>query len=255
MTKHLMDLRVVACERIHSRHVLLRLTTADGSALPETRAGQFAQLQTSTLLRRPISICSVDRAANEIVFLVQIVGQGSRWLSERRTGDVVSALLPLGNGFTMPKAGERRLLVGGGVGVAPMLSLGEAMREAGHEPTFLLGARTKDDALLLPRFEALGRVCLTTEDGSAGERGFVTNHSVLAEPWDGISSCGPKPMMLALAREAKARGIALEVSLENMMACGLGACLCCVEDTKEKGHVCVCTEGPVFNIDDLRWQI
>ena len=92
----------------------------------------------------------------------------------------------------------------------------------------------------------------TTEDASLGEKGFVTNHSVLNEKFDKIYTCGPKPMMMAVAAYAKQNNIACEVSLENKMACGLGACLCCVEDTKE-GHRCVCTDGPVFSIDELKW--
>ena len=101
----------------------------------------------------------------------------------------------------------------------------------------------------------MGRVFVTTEDGSEGERGFVTNHSVLSqERFDQISTCGPKPMMMAVARYAKAENISCEVSLENKMACGVGACLCCVEKTTE-GNVCVCKEGPVLNINKLSWQI
>ena len=101
----------------------------------------------------------------------------------------------------------------------------------------------------------MGDVYVTTEDGSMGEKGFVTQHSLLSqEHFDRIATCGPKPMMMAVARYARATGSSCEVSLENMMACGLGACLCCVEKTVE-GHVCVCKEGPVFNINKLLWQI
>ena len=96
---------------------------------------------------------------------------------------------------------------------------------------------------------------ITTENGAVGEQGYVTQHSVLkSEQFDQVYTCGPKPMMVAVARWAKGAGVACEVSLENKMACGVGACLCCVEDTKE-GHVCVCSEGPVFSIDKLSWQI
>jgi dihydroorotate dehydrogenase electron transfer subunit len=96
-------------------------------------------------------------------------------------------------------------------------------------------------------------VFVTTEDGSEGEKGFVTNHSIWdSEHFDQISVCGPKPMMMAVAKMARERNTPCEVSLENMMACGLGACLCCVEDTNE-GNVCVCKEGPVFDIDRLKW--
>ena len=107
----------------------------------------------------------------------------------------------------------------------------------------------------LDLFGKYGDVYITTEDGTEGEKGFVTQHSVLTkESFDRISTCGPKPMMVAIAKFAKANSISCEVSLENMMACGLGACLCCVEKTV-KGNVCVCKEGPVFNINDLTWQI
>lgn len=123
------------------------------------------------------------------------------------------------------------------------------------EPTFLLGARSAKDVLERELFEQVGRVLITTEDGSEGEKGFVTNHSVLAqEHFDRISTCGPKPMMMAVARYAFKNDIECEVSLENKMACGVGACLCCVEKTVE-GNKCVCKEGPVMNIKKLTWQI
>ena len=149
---------------------------------------------------------------------------------------------------------HKALLVGGGVGVAPLLYLGAQMKEQGVEPTFLLGARTANDLLMLDEFKKYGRVCVTTEDGSEGEKGFVTNHSLLQqEHFDMIYTCGPTPMMKAVARYAKEKGIACEASLENLMACGLGACLCCVEKTTE-GNLCVCKDGPVFNINRLLWQ-
>ena len=146
------------------------------------------------------------------------------------------------------------LLVGGGVGTAPMLYLGACLKAAGFAPVFLLGARSASDLLQLEDFEQYGEVYMTTEDGSAGEKGYVTNHSILNDVnFDQIYTCGPKPMMMAVAKYAKSKNIACEVSLENTMACGIGACLCCVEKTSE-GHVCVCTEGPVFNIEKLTWQ-
>jgi dihydroorotate dehydrogenase electron transfer subunit len=171
-------------------------------------------------------------------------------------GDIVNVVLPLGNGFSMPENPDRKvLLVGGGVGTAPMLYLGEALLKMGCKPTFLLGARSKNDLLQLEQFEQFGDVYTTTEDGSMGEKGYVTMHSVLKDnKFDMIYTCGPKPMMVAVAKYAKANNIECEVSLENTMACGVGACLCCVEKTDE-GHVCVCKEGPVFNIKKLLWQI
>ena len=159
--------------------------------------------------------------------------------------------------LTLPqdKASVKPLLVGGGVGTAPMLMLGSTLAEMGYKPTFLLGARSSKDLLQLDEFQKLGDVYMTTEDGSMGEKGYVTQHSVLeAQKFDMIYTCGPKPMMMAVAKYAKANGIECEVSLENTMACGVGACLCCVENTDE-GHLCVCKDGPVFNIKKLLWQI
>ena len=241
----------------HDRYVLLKLTHEE--RLPEMRAGQFAEVRIdgsrTTFLRRPISLNRVDRDRNEVWLLVQVVGDGTRKLAGLHVGDRLNVVMPLGKGFSVPPAGTRALLVGGGVGTAPMLMLGEELRAAGTEPTFLLGARSERDLLELDLFGKLGEVLTTTEDGSKGERGYVTMHSALSErTFDRIYCCGPKPMMVSVARYAKSRGIGCEVSLENMMACGVGACLCCVENTVE-GNVCVCKEGPVFDINKLLWQI
>ena len=256
MKKYLLDLTVKSVERIHERYVLIKLT--DDKPLPEMLPGQFVEVRVdgspSTFLRRPISINFVDREKNELWLLVATVGDGTRRLAELEAGETLNCLLPLGNGFTPAEVGDRVLLIGGGVGVAPLLYMGAAMRENGIEPTFLLGARTAKDLLLIDIFNRYGRVFVTTEDGSEGEKGFVTNHSILQqEQFDRISTCGPTPMMKAVARLAKVEGIDCEVSLENLMACGLGACLCCVEKTTE-GNLCVCKDGPVFNIKKLLWE-
>ena len=258
MKKYILDLTVKQTERISPKHVLLRLT--DSKPLPDMLPGQFVEVRVdgseTTFLRRPISINYVDKAANELWLLVATIGDGTRRIGELKVGDTVNCVLPLGNGFTMPQTAEERiLLVGGGVGVAPLLYMGAQMKEAGIEPTFLLGARTKADLLEIDLFQQYGRVLITTEDGSEGEKGFVTNHPVLQkEHFDRIATCGPKPMMVAVARYAHQADVECEVSLENMMACGVGACLCCVEKTT-KGNLCVCKEGPVFNVKQLLWQI
>ena len=258
MKKYCIDLKVNSVERLSEKHVLLRLSSPDG--LPEMLPGQFVEVRVddspSTFLRRPISINNVDEEAGELWLLVATICDGTRRLGRLCAGDTLNCLLPLGNGFTMPSSpSDKVLLVGGGVGVAPLLYFGRKIREMGGEPTFLLGARTGSELLELEMFRAAGRVLVTTEDGSLGEQGFVTNHSALqSEHFDFISTCGPKPMMVSVARYAKSRGIECEVSLENLMACGLGACLCCVENTVE-GNVCVCKEGPVLNIRKLKWQL
>jgi dihydroorotate dehydrogenase electron transfer subunit len=257
MKKYVLDLKVVSVERIHERYVLLKLT--DSQPLPEMLPGQFVEVRVDgtshTFLRRPISINYVDRDRNELWLLVATVGDGTRRMAEMQPGELLNCVLPLGNGFTPAKSGEKVLLVCGGVGVAPLLYMGAEMQKAGIEPTFLLGARSAKDLLMLPLFKRYGRVFMTTEDGSEGEKGFVTNHSLLRqEHFDRISTCGPTPMMKAVARYARQAGIDCEVSLENLMACGVGACLCCVEKTTE-GNLCVCKEGPVFNVNRLLWQL
>ena len=256
MKKYLLDLTVKTVERIHERYVLIKLT--DSKPLPEMLPGQFIEVRvdgsSTTFLRRPISINFIDRKQNELWLLVATVGDGTHKLAELKEGDQLNCLLPLGNGFTPVHEGEKVLLVGGGVGVAPLLYMGAQMQQMGMEPTFLLGARTAKDLLLLDMFNRFGRVLVTTEDGSQGEKGFVTNHSILSdERFDRISTCGPTPMMKAVARYARSKGIDCEASLENLMACGLGACLCCVEKTTE-GNLCVCKDGPVFNIKRLLWE-
>lgn len=258
LKKHIIDLQVVSVEALGERFVLLKCTDPN-APLPPMMPGQFAQLRVDgskeTFLRRPISINFVDTKLNQIWFLVQLVGAGSRALGRLKEGDTLNALLPLGNGFSMPVSTEKKhLLVGGGVGTAPLLYLGAQMNLMGMRPTFLLGARTKDMLLQMEDFQRVGDVYVTTEDGSAGEKGFVTQHSILfKQHFDRISVCGPSPMMKAVAKFARANSVPCEVSLENMMACGLGACLCCVEKTV-KGNVCVCTEGPVFDINELTWE-
>ena len=256
MKKYILDLKVKQVERIHQRYVLIKLTHEN--TLPEMLPGQFVEVRVdgspSTFLRRPISINFVDRENNELWLLVATVGEGTKQLAKLKSGDVLNCVLPLGNGFTPAKQGEEVLLVGGGVGVAPLLYMGAEMKRQGIEPTFLLGARTANDLLMLPIFNKYGRAYVTTEDGSMGEKGFVTNHSILnQEHFDRISTCGPTPMMKAVARYARQNNVDCEASLENLMACGLGACLCCVEKTTE-GNLCVCKDGPVFNIKKLLWQ-
>lgn len=258
MKKYILDLTVKQAERISPKHVLLRLT--DHRPLPDMVPGQFVEVRVNgsdtTFLRRPISINFVDKSCNELWLLVATIGDGTRRIGTLKAGDAVNCVLPLGNGFTMPQTPQQRiLLVGGGVGVAPLLYMGAEMKKKKIEPTFLLGARSKGDLLEIDLFKQYGRVFVTTEDGSEGEKGFVTNHSILQnEHFDRIATCGPKPMMVAVARHAHQADIECEVSLENMMACGLGACLCCVEKTT-KGNLCVCKEGPVFNVKQLLWQI
>lgn len=259
MKKYIMNLTVKENIALHQNYSLLKLTPTSGEELPEMHPGQFVQVQVNgsatTFLRRPISVNFVDRADNTLWLLIRRAGEGTAHLMESVPGSVINVMLPLGNGFSLDEAVKsgRTLLVGGGVGVAPLLYFGAKMAELGAKPEFLLGARSEADLLEVELFEKYGKVYISTDDGSAGEYGVVTTNSVF-ESGDiaRVYCCGPMPMMKAVAGVARKIGAECEVSLENMMACGLGACLCCVEKTV-KGNVCVCTEGPVFNINQLTW--
>lgn len=259
MKKQIKDYVVRSNERLSDSYSLLKLQPADGSAIIDTCAGQFVEVEVpdskSTFLRRPISINFVDRDRNELWLLVRVAGEGTRHLVALAEGRVLSLVLPLGKGFSIPAdTVSKVLLAGGGVGVAPMLYLGSELKKRGFEVAFLLGARSKGDLLELEEFEKIGCVYVSTDDGSMGEHGLITKNSALQKSWQMLYCCGPMPMMKAMAAYAMRNNIECEVSLENRMACGVGACLCCVEDTVE-GNLCVCKEGPVFNIKRLKWQI
>lgn len=256
--KQARDFIIIDNIRFGDAYCKMSLAPADGSFLPQMWPGQFVEVAVNApgvLLRRPISINDVDVDNNILTLLIRNAGRGTSALMDMNAGETINLVLPLGNGFSIDISGPSgQLLIGGGVGVAPLLYLGKVLKSLGHEPEFLLGARTATDLLELSRFESVGRVYVCTEDGSAGVKGFVTAHPVLSETrFDRYYCCGPAPMMKAIARVARTNRIDCEVSLENMMACGLGACLCCVEKTV-KGNVCVCTDGPVFNINDLTWE-
>lgn len=257
MKKHIIDFVINENRHIHAIYSLLILSPKSGEKLPKMKPGQFVQIaidgSKTTFLRRPISINFVDYANNQLWLLVRKAGDGTSRLIDMKAGDTLNIILPLGNGFTIPNNKEAKLLLaGGGVGIAPMLYLGQVLKENGFAPQFLIGARSASDLLELEQLKSIGEVHISTEDGSMGEKGLVTTNSVLKNDIDLIYCCGPAPMMKAVAKVAKEINADCEVSLENMMACGVGACLCCVENTV-KGNVCVCTEGPVFNINQLTW--
>lgn len=255
MKKYIKNFEVTANLHLNELYSVLKLKPVDGF-MPDMCPGQFVQVLIEnswhTYLRRPISINFLDKERNELWLLVRGAGEGTKRLLQIVDGSILNLVLPLGNGFSL-KTG-RALLVGGGVGVAPLLLLGKTLKGYGADVSFLLGARSKNDLLLVDEFAKYGTVYLSTEDGSVGEKGLVTGNSAMQADYDIIQCCGPLPMMKAVAKIAREHNIECEVSLENMMACGLGACLCCVEDTKA-GNVCVCQDGPVFNINDLKWQI
>ena len=255
--KRKLDFIITSNEVLNKQTFLLKVSPKSGEILEEMFPGQFVQLlvhnSSSIFLRRPISINYYDEKRNEIWLLIQSVGGGTKKITEMKVGESLDLLFPLGNTFTIPDINQKALLIGGGVGTAPLLFLGKTLKDKGRIPEFLLGGRSALDITQLEDFSKLGIVHTTTEDGSIGEKGLITHHSVLKNKhFDKIYTCGPKPMMVAIARYASENNIDCEASLENHMPCGFGACLCCVEDTK-RGNICICTEGPVFNIDELKW--
>lgn len=256
MRKTVKDLTLVRNIPLNPENHLLIFNVPDFN--PDIKPGQFANIEiknsTSTFLRRPFSIHNTDPENGTIQFLVKRVGDGTRHLTDLKEGESVSIVFPLGNGFSMPERDEKVLLIGGGCGVAPLLMLAKTMQSYTRNIHILLGARTASDLVELDIYRELGQVYITTEDGSLGEKGFVTQHSLFdhISSFSKIYTCGPTPMMKAVAHVAAKHNIWCEVSLENTMACGIGVCLCCVTETRE-GNKCVCSEGPVFNVNDLKW--
>ena len=247
------DFAVVGRQQLGEHY--FTLTLRHGGEMKAVAPGQFVEVLVpdvrEVMLRRPISVHDVDAAQGTLTLLVQIVGNGTRRLATLQVGDKLNMVYPLGHGFSLDVSSGRVLLVGGGAGIAPLLYLAKVLSAKGVKPTILLGGRNESLIPARDAFLPYGQVCIATDDGSLGHRGLVVDHPAFAEPYDMIYTCGPTPMMKAVARSAAVRGIRCDVSLENMMACGLGACLCCVTDTDE-GHRCVCKDGPVFDIATMK---
>ena len=255
MSRFISDLKVLENKYLSESYFMLTLDT--GMPGVEINPGQFIQLRVdgseSTFLRRPFSVHDYDSDSGQLKLLINIAGAGTRRLSEYRAGESVNAVFPLGNSFTIPEKDKSVLLIGGGCGVAPLLYLARVMVTNGITPVFLLGFRNIVSAIRLEEYRRLGDVWLTTEDGSAGEKGLVTEHPGLSETsFDRIYCCGPDRMMKAAGSLANTMGAECEVSLENLMACGFGVCLCCVAETIH-GNLCTCIDGPVFNTKVLKW--
>jgi dihydroorotate dehydrogenase electron transfer subunit len=257
--KTVSDFVVTENIQLNDTNFLLRLKAPD--PLPEIKPGQFVNIEindsSEVFLRRPFSVFEIDYNKNILSVIIKILGRGSKKLTQSKPGETISLIYPLGRHFTFPLKGEKILAIGGGSGLAPMLFLA---KESGLEPDnvdIIIGARSASDHVGLDEYSNYGKLHFTTEDGTLGAKGFVTHHPVFINQlanYDKVYACGPEGMMKAVAKEARKAGVFCEVSLENLMACGFGVCLCCIEPTV-KGNLCVCTEGPVFNINDLKWQI
>ena len=209
--------------------------------------GQFVNIRVQgQFLRRPISVCNITDGILTIIY--KVVGVGTEAMSHLPIGTKLDILTVLGNGYDLSKAGDAPLLVGGGVGVPPMYMLARQLREAGKKVRVILGFNTKDEVFYEEEFRALGcDVTVTTVDGSHGVKGFVTN--ALDGQQSYYYTCGPLPMIKALLQAAGTNG---EVSMEERMGCGFGACMGCTIQTT-KGPKRVCKEGPVFPAEILQF--
>jgi dihydroorotate dehydrogenase electron transfer subunit len=259
MKKAVDDFLVIENTTLNHSNYLLRLKSP--RPLPVFQPGQFinAEVKNSqdVFLRRPFSVFEVDYNRHSISLIIKILGKGSYQLSLSRVGDTINLVYPLGKGFTLPGINDKILLVGGGSGLAPLLFLARESGIPSHLIDIVLGARSVNDHFDVDNYSQFGNICFTTEDGSLGTKGVVTQDpriTVGIERYDRIYTCGPLPMMKAVAKLAKKADVWCEVSLENLMACGFGVCLCCIEPTTH-GNKCVCADGPVFNINELKWQI
>ena len=209
--------------------------------------GQFVNIRVQgQFLRRPISVCNITDGMLSIIY--KVVGVGTEAMSHLPVGTQLDILTVLGNGYDLSKAGDAPLLVGGGVGVPPMYMLARQLREKGKKVRVILGFNTKDEVFYEEEFRALGcDVTVTTVDGSHGVKGFVTN--VLDGKQSYYYTCGPLPMIKALLQAAGTNG---EVSMEERMGCGFGACMGCTIQTTQ-GPKRVCKEGPVFSAEILQF--
>lgn len=245
-------------EKLSEGIYLIRLHSARiaSKAVP----GQFVNVRCSdglnAYLRRPISICRVDRKNNTVDIVFMNRGKGTNLLCSFAQGDTLDAMGPLGNGFTLPKEKERIAVVGGGIGVFPLLYLLEESHCACK--TAFLGFRTKEAIVLQDAFHRTAqKLVIATDDGSYGTNGLITYPFMAwleAERPDRVYSCGPAPMMKIVARACVQKGIFCEVSMEQRMGCGIGACLVCackVQDGDDYQYAHVCKDGPVFPAERL----
>jgi dihydroorotate dehydrogenase electron transfer subunit len=254
---------VLANERVAEGVGLIALTAPRIAA--SVRPGQFVHLRIADgadfILRRPFSVHrarhGAGRAGGTIEILYQVLGRGTRELAEKRAGDVMDAIGPLGRGWDVPDDAAHVLLVAGGLGAAPLGMLAEELAERGVAVSVAIGAPTAARLLVRDLFERVARrVEVATDDGSAGEPGFVTlvSERLIAEDRPSlVCACGPETMARTVAAQAAGAGIGCQVSLERLMACGIGACLSCVVTTAH-GRARACVDGPVFDAADVVWD-
>jgi dihydroorotate dehydrogenase electron transfer subunit len=252
--------QVLSVDPIMGDAVLITVS-APSAVLAQLQPGQFFNIVTrfsgsfDPLLRRPYSVYRAHRDPSSLTFLVRPFGRGSTWLAERLPGERLGMLGPLGNSFTIPSRAQRLLMIGGGVGVAPLVMLSDEAVSKNLDVVFVMGAA--NEAGLLAASELSDRVeyVVATDDGSRGHRGLATEVVPDFVQWaDQIFACGPEPMYWTLRAVVEPLRInrkpSVQVSVERGMACGLGACLGCVVETT-RGMIASCVQGPVFELDEM----
>ena len=219
-----------------------------GDSLEEQRPGGFVNIRLEGLfLRRPISV--YDSEPGRLAILYKTVGRGTERMARLRPGETLDVLTGLGNGYDLSKAGDRPLLLGGGVGVPPLYLLAKKLRAEGRDVTAVLGFNTAAEVFGREAFEALGcAVTVATADGSMGRKGFVTD--ALPEAYSYFFTCGPEPMLRAVYRATRTSG---QFSFEERMGCGFGACMGCSCKTVT-GTKRICREGPVLEKEEILWE-
>lgn len=234
-------------ENVHLTDTVMKMKLV-GDVSDITRPGQFINIKLDGFfLRRPISVC--DRDAESVTILYKIVGHGTEKMSEMTEGEL-DVLTGLGNGYDTSVAGDRPLLIGGGVGVPPLYMLAKELIAAGKKVSVILGFNTKDEIFYEEEFKALGAdVYVTTVDGSYGIKGFVTNAMDRID-YSYFYTCGPEPMLRAIYNASNTSG---QFSFEERMGCGFGACMGCSCKTLY-GNKRICKDGPVLQKEEIIWE-
>ncbi len=262
------DERVKVVGRARLADGVCSLAFAAPSIAADARPGQFVELRPAAgqvqFLRIPLAVWRADAAAGTVEVCFQVVGEGTKRLSQLEVGEAADVAGPLGNGWQLgegtPAAGSRALLVCGGMGAVPQTMLAHALAEAGYAVDVVMGAATFELLVcrdcIAPAVESSGGVLhITTDDGSEGVHGFVTEKSdvlIASGAYAQVFVCGPHPMMRNVVKPALDHGVPAQVSMERLMACGVGACLSCVLQTRE-GLRRVCADGPVFTAEEVVW--
>lgn len=252
--------RIIGNTKIHDNQYIMEIEAPE--TVKECKPGQFLHIRGDAgldpLLRRPFSLYDVNKKAMKISLLYKVVGKGTAILASIPRGEHLDIMGPLGRGFSLPESAKKCLLVGGGVGMTPLFYLARELKEQGKEVLVLYGVGNEKELLALNRLQAIeSRVQVTTMDGSRGLKGPLTPklfaETLKAEDIDFIYSCGPEAMMKIWQEWARENHIPGEVSLEEYMACGVGACLGCARKAKpeEEHYVKICRDGPVFSMDEL----